>query len=96
MKNLLFALMLVAVPVTAAADAVEWWESKPAIESLPQLIQAGYKVVGFSTAFEQNMVMDLKVNRYILQKDATIYLCVEKMQATGGATILTNCYGMRK
>lgn len=94
MRKMFILLLLIATPMQAIAG--EWWESQPASESLPQLIQVGYKIVGFTTIIENTALMDLKVNRYILQKDAAVYLCVEKIQASGGATMLTNCYGLRK
>ncbi|MDP1997248.1 MAG: hypothetical protein Q8J90_08610, partial [Gallionella sp.] len=76
MKAFAIAL-LVAAPITAGA--VEWWEAKSAPETLPQLVAAGYQIVGFTTLAERSTMMDLKVNRYILQKNTSAYICVEKL-----------------
>lgn len=93
MKALVIALLVMA-PMTAGA--AEWWESKPTPETLPQLVMGGYKIVGFSTMAEQSRVMDMKVNRYILQKDSSVLLCVEKLSATTSDTLMANCYSMLK
>jgi hypothetical protein len=79
--------LLASRPVSA--DAVDWWV--PSDASMPSLIADGYVVVGFSTLNEQSPLMPLKVNRYLLQRNRSVFLCVEKMNATSSTTVQALC-----
>jgi len=77
-----------------AWSAEDWW-GPVTKESLPSLVASGYVVVGFSSLIEGNRIMDVKVNRYVLQKDASVYLCIEKLATATSDVVVANCYALR-
>lgn len=83
---------LILMAGTAGA-AEQWWE--PSQETLPHLVAEGYTVAGFAMNNESNAVMHLVAYRYILQKDASVYLCTEKAIVNGTETAVSACYRLK-
>lgn len=84
--------LLLLLPVVALS-AEDWWVKTG--ESLPSLISNGYSIIGFSSLFEPNRLMDVKVNRYVLQKETSVYLCIEKLASATADVVVADCYALK-
>jgi hypothetical protein len=81
------ALLCSSVTLDASA-ADDWWMESD--KGLPALVAEGYAVVGFSAAPDSNRMMNTTAYRFVLQKDASVFTCVEKI--AGDKAMVTTCY----
>jgi hypothetical protein len=85
-------VLLLCAGVTHSAEQL-WRDSKA---TLPGLVADGYRVVGFTTDRESSSSMALRENRYLLQKNASVFLCIEKLSPTVGDLNQVRCYELEK
>jgi hypothetical protein len=73
-KRQVAAVVLMLAAGTAMAGD-NWWT--PTKDTLPQLIAAGYQVIGFAAFPDRNPLGEMRVNRYLLQKGSSVVTCTE-------------------
>lgn len=79
------ALLLLLLTMPAVAD--DWWI--PTSKSLPDLLDEGYVLVGFSSDTPAMGVGSTTSHRYILSKDTVMAFCYEHV--VGGKTRTKGC-----
>ncbi len=84
------ALIAIALPGVSAAETRNWW--RPTSSQLPELVAQGYQVVGYSALPEASRIMDIRSFRYVLQKEASVAYCVEKVPTMAVEAAMTACY----
>lgn len=84
------SMILFLIVASAPAVADNWWQDTD--KSMPELLEDGYQVVGFSAdTDEDRSVMKYGTKlRYVLVKGTSAALCVELIQS--GRSVRQACF----